>query len=372
MSLLDGRVVLDGESNNNNNGNRNRNNRNDRNRRPKQRSFSDDQYTFSMSSYLPEEEWGKVVEPEKPVEVKKDSRADVIYEFCKDFTDNVDNYRALQDVVIDEFPNAIKYIKQYYNTKNTSPMLIDALNKLIKLMCTTQFSKVIKSVLESRVWCSDGDDRYSEIWDSIGFGLSVTLETSHSRMHTDVIRTYAFDIIPRMYKAEISDICSRTGVTRDLANDLIIAIPVIGSEWNNANLETFYGRFLDKMLIHAEDNMDVLNWEVQGVLFDYIFGKDKTALKTIGKYLTSKPVPESESEVVNAVYVEFQKMLYAKLDEYDIDKIEYVFNYVSKFRKENPGAKTLFNSVKASGFDNVRKGLLSVMDKNPDSMNTLA
>lgn len=374
MSIMDGVVVLEGEKRNNNNNKNERNNNNQKNNKRgfinRSREFNDSYYSFSNSSYLPEEERGKETEvTEEKVEVRNDKRADEINSFCDNFTDNTDNYRALQDIVSNEFPDIIGYIRAYYSGKNT-PLFIDSLNRLVKIMSTTQFANVLNGILTSGIWTEDGT--YDKIWRHIGYALSVALETSHERMHTDVIRLYATNILPRMWKPEIQDITTQTGVTKDLALDLIIAIPMIDSEWNGANIDAFYHRFLDKMIIHAEDNMDVLNWEVQGMLYEKFFGKTKNALKVIGKYLVSERIETLESEVATAVYDEFKKMIFSKLDTYDINDIEYVFNFVSKYKQNNPDANMLFDSVKASEYENVRKGLLSVMDKTPDAMKYLA
>lgn len=370
MSILDGHVVLDGERRNNNNINHNNNGGNNKkrnNQNRQNRRFDSGELGFSKSSYLPEGEYNDLSEESN--EPRNDQRAETIFEFCELFTSNVDNYRSLQDIMIDKFPDAIEFIKSYYSPKN-NPMFQDALNKLIKLMCTSQFADTLMSVLESKEWEEDGT--YIKIWDSIGFGLSLALETNHERMHSGVIKKYAFKIIPRMYKSEINDLCIKTGVTKDLANDLIIAIPIPSTDWNGANLDAFYIRFLDKMLIHAEDNADILNWEVQGMLYDSVFGKSKTALKVIGKYLASSYKVDSESEVVIAVFEEFKKMIYSKLDNYDISDIEYVISFVARNRAENPDKKTIFDSISASAYDNVRKALLSVVNSNDEYKKSLA
>lgn len=371
MSIRDGIVELNGEGGRNNRdyererGNKNKNRNRDRNEfRPKRR-YDDDDYKFRRSSYLA----GGDDEPEeRQPKVDKDRRADAIFDFCERFADNIDSYKTLQEVITDDFPEVIVYVKQYYNVKNNQ-LFQDALNKLILLMCTPKFSSALVNILEARFW--DGEV-YDKIWDSIGFGVSIALETNHERMHSETIRTYVTRMLPRLYKAEINEMCSSTGITRDLALDLMIAIPVPMNDWNNATLDVFYSRFLDKMLIHAEDNMDILNWETQGMLYERFFGKSKTALKVIGKYLTTKVVPESDSTVVNAVYEEFQKMLYSKLDRYDISDIEYVLGFVAKKRQENPNVDIIYNSVKASKYENVRKGLMSTMDRIPETMKYLA
>ena len=370
MSILNGEVVLDGEVGGNHNkkkgnGNKNRNNRNDN------RSYGSGYYAFAKSSYLPEDVREEIqVEEEDDAVNQNDDRADAINDFCDTFTENINNYRSLQDIITDQLPEVIGYVKYYYGVKN-KPVFIDALNRLIKTMSTTPFANTLGSVLESNLWTDDGT--YDNIWSSIAFALSVALETSYDRMHTDVVRKYATSILPRMWKPEINDITVQTGVTKDLALDLFIAIPMANdSEWNGANIDAFYHRFLDKMIIHAEDNMDVLNWEVQGMLYDRIFGKGKTALKVIGKYLASDEIKDIDSEVGSAVYEQFKKMLYAKLDRYDIREIEYVFTFVAKYVKEHPDCSIIFDSVTASKSENVRKGLLSVMDKDPEAMKYLA
>ena len=374
MSILDGKVTLSNErpgnsSNNNNNGGFKKKSRgNFGNNGGRNRNFSKNNLSFRGSSYLPDD----YVPDDENTEVKEeqqDGRVEAILEFCENFSQNIDNYRTLQDIMIDDFPEVVPIIKSYYSIKNT-PALQDALNKFIKLICTTQFADTINSVLESGVWTET--EVYSKIWDSIGFALSIALETNHTRMHTDAIKKYVCNIIPRLYKPEINDIKNQTGITADLALDLYIAIPVVSTEWSGSNLEAFYGRFLDKLLVHSDDNIDVLNWEVQGILYEKFFGKTKDALKVIGKYLTSKPVESLDGKVMEAVYNDFQKMLYSKLDEYDINDIEYVINFIVKKKQETPDADMLFNSVKASEYENVRKALLSVMDKNPDSMKLLA
>ena len=374
MSILDGKVVLAGESLNGDNRNNRQEKRNKKNRfsnrenNRRDRKYGDDDFfDFSNSSYLPEDE--RVPSSKKDGEVsKEDPKAREIYEFIDEFVDNVNNYRSLQDILIEKLPDVIPYMMKGYYSQKSSPALIDALNKFLKIICQTQFAKTLKSVLESGVW---SDDVYDEIWRSIAYALSIALETNHTRMHTDVIKTYATEILPRMWKPEIMDIVHNTGVTSDLALDLIIAIPVFGGTWNGTNIDIFYDRFLSKILIHADDNIDVINWEIQGQLYEKFFGKSNTALKVVGKYLTCEPV-KTESSSVQAVYDEFRKMLYSKLDDYDIKDIEYVFEYVMKFREKNPDKEVIFDSREASKFENVKKGLLSIMDKNPDAMKFLA
>jgi len=381
MSLLDGKVVLAGERVNNNGGNRRErrnNNRNDndgsQNRWSnkndnQQRNYSTSAYNYIGSSYLTDEMRAEMENddgidrnPQPQKEVKNDPRAKAIFDFVDEFSDNTDNFRALQDIMIDRFPDAVRHIRAYYSQKN-SPQFNDAANKLVKLSTTSYFSKTLKKVLEGNFWVDD-EGTYGKIWRSIGFLLSTALETNYNRMHGDVVRLYATEILPRMWNAEITDISSKTGVTRDLVLDLAIAIPMVGSEWNAANIDAFYPRFLDKMLVHAEDNMDVLNWEVQGMLYDEFFGKNNTGVKVIGKYLVSHPKEEKDldGEVLKRVYQDFVKMLYSKLDTQDIDKIAYVFKFVGNWKKEHDGEPTIFNAEDASKFENVRKGLLVAMD----------
>lgn len=369
MSILNG--VYEPTTNNNSNKNKGNNNGNKKFNTKKnvRRNFDVSGEKFSKSSYLPEGEVYSNNGNEEEAEIQVDNRATEVLNFIEEFTNNVDSYRNLQEIMINDFPDVVTNIKAYYSPKNSAAFQ-DALNKLIKLACTTQFANTLNSVLESRVWNDSGV--YGDIWDSIGFLISISLETNHTRMHTETIQTYASGIMSRMYDPEINDIRGATGISPDLALDLLIALPVPADNWNGANMTAFYHRFLDKMLFHAEDNADVLNWEIQGTLYEKFFGKAKDALKVIGKYLTSEVPPTSESDVVNAVYDEFEKMIYSKLDDYDIDDIEYVISFVAKNRENNPDKDIMFNSVKASEYDNVKKALLSVMDKNPDSMKFLA
>ena len=372
MSILDGQVVLDGERNDNNN------NINKREQRPikqrntgnkkngNSRNYFENKYSFNCSSFLPDT--NEHIEVEESV--SRDDKADVINRFYNDFKKAATNYKLMKELVTDDFPDVVKYVKSYYSSKN-SPMMIDALNHLLDTVATTQFSKVLSNVLESRIWLED--DTYDKCWRNIAYSISVTLIINHVRMHEDAIRKYVSEILPRIWAPEIQDIVHNIGVTKDLALDLIIAIPMIDSDWNSANIDAFYDKFLEKMIQHAEDNMDILNYEIQGMLYDKMFGTTgKVPLKIIGKYLASEPMKPTDSEVENAVYEEFVKMLYTKLDAFDIKDIVYVFNYVNKVKGENPNKKTIFISTDATKYENVRKGLLQLMDDNPESMNNLA
>lgn len=385
MSLLDGKVTLDGEqfgSNRGNNNNGRRNNRpnnnggsyyqNNDNRSNKKRGYGADEYQFKNSSYLTDEIRESMNNDnngngEQPVE-RDDRRANDINAFCDDFADSSQDFKRMRDVVIDEFPDAVRHIKGYYNQKN-GPLYVDAVNRLIKTVCTSQFANALDTILEAGVWRED--DTYNRIWRHLAFALSTALETRYESMHSDTVRKYATKILPRMWSPEINEIVEETGVTKDLALDLIIAIPMVGAEWNGSSIDAFYGRFLDKMLSHAEDNMDVLNYEVQGMLYSRFFGNGKTALKVIGKFLTMKPITEFASDVQEAVYKDFIKMLYVKLDKYDIKDIAYVFTYVKMHRKQE-SADTIFVSTEASKFENVKKGLLQALDDDPEAMTYLA
>lgn len=374
MSILDGKVYLNGETPRNDNQSRGNSRSNGKgNNKHKQkknsmkgkyrvlngftnnyRSFNSREEIedkFSKTSYLTDEKPPKNV---IDIDTSEDERANEILRFCEEFTDNVDNYRELQEIMLIDFPSVVRYIKYYYG-KNSNKFQ-DALNKLIYLACTIPFSKILSKCLTSKDW--EDDNTYNEIWDSIGVLLCLALELEHPRMHTDVIKSYALNIIPRLYGPEIDELCADTGITKTLANDLIIAIPVKLADCNVATLDASYIRFLDKILIHAEDNSDVLNAEVQGRLYDKIFGTDKIALKAIGKFLISEPF-KSKNPVQNEVYDEFKHMLYSRLDSYDIEDIIYVLNFVIK-KASNITRPIMFEAADIEGYDNIRKALDNV------------
>lgn len=389
MSLLtSSQVFLANETNtrggNNNGGRKNRDRRNNNRNNDSGRSYenTDTDYALMGSTYVPDdireelmnsratEAKNQPVSNRQEKENKRDKRAEAILDFCDTFQDSVNDYRSMQEHVIAEFPNVVGYLRSYYNN-DSNPAFVDAENRLIKLMSTTQFANVLKSVLTNGEWNDDGT--YAKIWRSIAFALSVALETSHERMHAKAIQTYAIDILPRMWNPEINEMVRECGITKDLALDLLIAIPMAGGNWNGSSMDALYMRFIDMMLEHAENNMDVLNYEVQGMLYDKLFGvKNKTALNIIGKYLVSEPMKGLTGEVTQAVYKEFIKMLYTKFDDYDVNEIAYVFRYVVKCRKENPDRNTIFAATDASAYENVRKGMMAVMDEDKDAMKYLA
>lgn len=370
MGILDGNAVLSRDNGNNNRGgDKKQNNNRNRGNNGSSRKFEKERYGFSRSSYLPDGVAEKTEEMPKKETREQDKRAVDLYEFCDKFAENNSNYRALQDIMYEDLPEVIGYMNSYYKS-HLSEELVDAMNKFVLTAATTQFVSALHSTLVSGSWMDDGT--YDKIWRSLAFTISIVLETSHERMHEDAITKYVQEILPRMWAPEISEIVRETGVTKDLALDLIIAIPMIGAEWNGANIDTFFRRFLDKMMTHSEDNMDILNHEVQGMLYERFFGKSKTALKVIGKYLVSEPIETFNSMIEEAVYKDFVKMLYEKLDRYDTNEIEYVFNFVAKYRKEHENAKVIYSADQATEFDNVKKGLLATMDDDKDTIKYLA
>lgn len=380
MSLLDGKWYFPKDRNNVVNKDTSNNQRNDNGRftvttRGEERSFSapkkifsswssdtrdygESNDLFSGSSYMPTEQ-------RQPKKKASDKALENIMKFVDQYVAQAEkqNFKELRNVVIDFFPGAVQEIGSYYNGRNT-PELTAAMNKLIGVAATETFAKTLSKVLDSKIWMDDDENTFNEIWRFIGFLLSTTLETSYSSMHQDTITIYISNILPRLWDPEIREMVKSVGITKDLALDLSIAIPLIGTDWDIANIKALYTRFLDKMLIHADDNADILNWETQGILFERVFGKGSNALKVIGQYLVMESKDENamQSDVQRAVYKEFIKMLYSKLDGYDINDIAYVFKFVAKFRKEHPGAKVLFDSVEAIKYENVRKGLLKAMD----------
>lgn len=346
---------------------------NDRGPRRNGRSYGENGGKLYRSSYL-----GGNVGYDNAAAEKKPAKLDEttieLGEFCDVFVTS--DYRQSNAMVRDDLPDLIRAMRFYYS-KNASDEKVAILNKFIKICCTSKFVNSLATVLDSRVWLDDGT--WDEIWRDMVFSISIALETNYERMHTDVVKKYVRDILPRIWQPEISDIARRTGVTRDLALDLLIAIPMMNSKnWTNTSISVFYDRFLDKMLIHAEDNMDILNWEIQGILFDMFFDKrNSTNIKVIGRYLVTERMEQSGDTIKDAVYNEFIKMLYAKLDGFDIKEISWCLDFVAnEFKRlDDEGKKPvspIFSFTECKKYSNVMKGLADVIDRNNNAGRYLA
>lgn len=343
------------------NNNPNKNRRRDRYRVSEHHYGGKETTRPSKSSYLPTEEKQNV--DQKSNEPDVDKRADEINDFCEKFLSCDRNYRVLQDVIRYDFPEVINYVKYYYGAQN-KPVFISALNRFINVICTTTFANTLSNVLDSGVWESE----YESIWQGIAFGISLALETNYDRMHTDTIKKYVNVILPRIWKPEIDDIMSVIPVTSDLILDLFIAIPIANDDKvSNANIDAFYYRFLDKMLIHAEDNIQTLNWEIQTRLFNRMFGKKKTSNKVVGRYLAQALYDENTlSKPQRAVYKDFMKLIFTKLNNLDIEDIEntlaFAFNTVDETNIDIP----MFSEIDVEIYENVNTALNSLIKKQPN------
>lgn len=331
-------------------------------------------YSFGKSSYMPNGfEDDDNEQQQNNDQIRK--QIENLGSFIQDFYDNVDNYQELKGIIQDDLPEVVS-VMTYYYTKYNSKKQLQIMNDFVKLIGTSNFAKVFAKIFESRIWLEDCT--WDNMWQAVAFSLSIALETNHERMNSDVVRKYVRDILPRIWGPEIENITKQCGVTKDLALDLLIAIPLIGEKyWNNASIEALYSRFLDKMLIHADDNMDVLNWEIQGRLFQTFFGSSSVAKKVIGKYMSTMDIPESGETVKDAVYKEFIKMIYSKLDRYDIKDITFVLSYVASSIKRLDEAgqdikHLVFSFDRCKRFTNIMKGISCTIEENPDMGKYLA
>lgn len=348
---------------------------NDRGPRGAGRSYGESGGKTYRSSYLDDSmDDSNSSNERKPA--KLDQRTIELDEFCDAFASTTD-YRQIRTMVQDDLPEVIKAMNYYYSN-NSFDEKTAILNKFVKIVCTSKFANALASVMDSRVWLDDGT--WDDIWMSVATSISIALETNYERMHSDVVRSYVRDMLPRIWQPEITDIARRTGVTRDLALDLLIAIPMVnaGKKWSNTTIGVYYDRFVDKMLVHADDNMDILNWEIQGILFDIFFdNKNQTNLKVIGRYLAGPRIQPTGETVKDAVYNEFIKMLYNKLNEFDIKEIGWCLEFVANNlqaldiagkKLENP----VFSFAECKKYDNVMKGLADAVDRNEAAATYLA
>lgn len=385
MGISDGKAVLDSYARGGNNFQRqqNKNNDNDEYRGQNQRkSFNSvnkqqpsrnnnrtrkfnvklDQ-TVLNSSYVSNREQSGKGDVYESNQIKRDKKdANFINEFVEDFRDSINNYNTMYGLVVDNAPTLFSILKGYYRVK-MDDSLVDAMNALINVICIKPFSQMLKKALESEVWELDG--RYETCWRDIVFGLSLVLNTSYLKMNDDVVDRYVNTILVRMLNAEITQLVNKTGIKQDLALDLYIALPFIN--WSNHVLDEYYGQFREKILIHAEDNADILDAEIQEKLFRTFFGQSNTLIKVIGKYFSDPIITEHQEYIQTAVDQEFITMLYNILDQQDIGTIEYCLQYVVNKRKELDTTDTLFDCSVASNYKNVKKALLRMLDKNQEN-----
>lgn len=304
-----------------------------------------------------------------------DSDSDELIDMAECLEDFIDNY--LDEEVQRSFGNqkdliatylipVSKILYNYYDPKYVK--LVDDMNSVLKIMSTEIFTQSLRAVLRERITDQDDPEGFFSEWNEdyqyVGFVVSLVLGTRRAAMSDETEEIYIDTIGPGIWSTEVAEMMSTIHVTKELATDLMLKTPMLYDRMDNCHIQIFYRGFLDSIITHADDNVKMLDYTMQTKLFNYLYGRGKTAAKVIGKCFVDMPRETFRSEAEKAVYGEYCKMLYSKLNNFDIDRIRYVLRFISKCKNKEPDAPMVFNSETALEYSNIAKAMHGLLEED--------
>ena len=337
------------------------------------RSFGEDDNPFAS---MPEAEPLRVVTTE-------DDQSDVIvhqdeYDYLNDFlcdytSDDVKkSYTKQKELIHDHILDLSKILSNYLNPKYAD--IADLMNAALQLMVTDTFANGLYSVLVESVRNGEDDGTFDN-WDTdyeyLGQLVSILIGCKRREMTDETETLYVTKIAKGIWTQEIRQLVGKTHITESLATDLVLRTPVAPQNMKDYHIERFYKGFLDSMLIHAEDNVEVLDRGTQGMIFNFLYGKDRNAAKAIGRHLADAPREEFPSSLSKMVYTEFKCMLYDKLNTFDIGVIKFVLKFIVG-QKKNGKTNVIFDLNTAADYPNINKALQSYIRDDQDAKDCLS
>ena len=305
------------------------------------------------------------------------------YDYMEDFLDEYlsdevkTNFSKQKEAIYDHILDIAGIISHYFNPKYRD--IVPEMDLVLQVMVTDSFARAFYNVLVNAIREQDDPDEkfanWEEDYEVVGMMVAVLLGTRRHEMTEETEALYMTKVAKGIWNEEIRQLTNATHITEELATDLILRTPVTPDKMKDYHIEMFYKGFLDSMLLHADDNIEVLDRNTQRKIFHFIYGKGKNAAKVIGRNL-SDPVRdglESVEKMVceKMVYTEFRSMLYEALDGFDIGIIKFVLKFIVNQKKMNPSAKIVFDFNTAVDYPNINRALQLYIGEDKDAKDCL-
>lgn len=300
------------------------------------------------------------------------------YDYMEDFLDEYlsdevkTNFSKQKDAIYDHILDIAGIISHYFNPKYRD--IVPEMDLVLQVMVTDSFARAFYNVLVNAIReQEDPDEKFAnweEDYEVVGMMVAVLLGTRRQEMTEETEALYMTKVAKGIWNEEIRQLTNATHITEELATDLILRTPVTPDKMKDYHIEMFYKGFLDSMLLHADDNIEVLDRNTQRKIFHFIYGKGKNAAKVIGRNL-SDPVRDGLESVEKMVYTEFRSMLYEALDGFDIGIIKFVLKFIVNQKKMNPSAKIVFDFNTAVDYPNINRALQLYIGEDKDAKDCL-
>lgn len=300
------------------------------------------------------------------------------YDYMEDFLDEYlsdevkTNFSKQKEAIYDHILDIAGIISHYFNPKYRD--IVPEMDLVLQVMVTDSFARAFYNVLVNAIReQEDPDEKFAnweEDYEVVGMMVAVLLGTRRQEMTEETEALYMTKVAKGIWNEEIRQLTNATHITEELATDLILRTPVTPDKMKDYHIEMFYKGFLDSMLLHADDNIEVLDRNTQRKIFHFIYGKGKNAAKVIGRNL-SDPVRDGLESVEKMVYTEFRSMLHEALDGFDIGIIKFVLKFIVSQKKMNPSAKIVFDFNTAVDYPNINRALQLYIGEDKDAKDCL-
>lgn len=300
------------------------------------------------------------------------------YEYMEDFLDAYlrddvkTSFGKQKELIYEHIINLGAIISNYFNPKYRD--ILPEMELVMQVMVTDIFSRAFYNVLVDCI--REGNDpeglfvNWDEDYSVVGMMVSILIGTRRQDMTEETETLYMTKIAKGIWNEEIRQLTQNAHITEELATDLILRTPIDPQQMKDYHIEAFYPGFLESILLHAEDNIEVLDRATQGKIFRFIYGKGKNAAKVVGRNL-SDPEKDGLESMEKMVYTEFKTMLYETLNTFDIGIIKFVLKFIVGRKKDNPSVKLVFDFDTAVEYPNINKALQSYIVEDRDAKDCL-
>ena len=307
-----------------------------------------------------------------------DNAIEELNQFVTSYSNNKINTPVAKTIVANGFAS-VANIMSHYNDDSWK-RAINAMNNIIILMSSENFSRMLKIVIAEGSMVTTKTTK-----EDIMRLFNLALDYNIDKMSNDVIFNYVEIVSTMIADIDIKLMMETYGMDEDTALNFVISIPIcVTGVKNDSDIKQYARRFIDEVLRESESTITYMDAECQKKLFYNIFNdkRDLGAMKAVGQCMTSSEIiiPEEVDDNGNVIGADPKKVelvkqyitaLYDIMDDHDIPTIQMVLKFIVKELKkrddEDNDVPIVFDVKTALEYDNIRKAILDLTQRNEDA-----
>ena len=305
---------------------------------------------------------------QKPTNV--DDAIEKLEDFVDMYSSNKMNTGLVKELISAGFAEIANIMTNYENPKYEKA--VPAMNKMIILMSTDNFSKMFHVVLKEGTLIHKENTR-----DDMMRLFNLVLDAHSDKLSSDVMSTYVDIIADIIADLDIKIMMDTYGMSEDVALDFIVTIPVsvIGVK-SDSDIKAYARKFINVVLTDYEETSRYMNAEMQKKVFYSFFNdkRDTGAIKAAGQCLSANQINlatdngGNANELQSVLLDHYKQMLYDVLEEHDIPTIKIPLKFIVKemrYRAErNIDTPIVFNvnDVLDGDYPNIQKAIVDLCE----------